>query len=140
MLNARISTVFIDITKVAAFGPHHKRGGAAISFVVSTVVASNRISVVALNWTNCRSDGPSTGWMSGPTDRAHRKANRNDEQPLSTFLSGISFHLRIILPDWKLLHFLLVSTRENPEKCHSCKKARPTSKISSISRDRLKED
>ena len=38
-------------TKVAAFGRHHKRGGAAFgrgtSFVVSFVVAMNRVDVVA---------------------------------------------------------------------------------------------
>ena len=39
--------------KEAAFGRHHKRGGAAFgratSFVVSFVVAVNRVDVVALN-------------------------------------------------------------------------------------------
>ena len=40
-------------TKVAAFGRHHKRGGAAFgratSFVVSFVVALNRVNIVAVN-------------------------------------------------------------------------------------------
>ena len=40
-------------TKVAAFGRHHKRGGAAFgratSFVVSFVMALNRVNIVAVN-------------------------------------------------------------------------------------------
>ena len=40
-------------TKVAAFGRHHKRGGAAFgratSFVVSFVVVVNRVNIVAVN-------------------------------------------------------------------------------------------
>ena len=53
MLSATTSTLFIATTKVAAVGRHHKRGGAAsdraTSFVVSFVVAMNRVDVVALN-------------------------------------------------------------------------------------------
>ena len=35
-------------TKVAGFGRHHKRGGAATSFVVSFVLALNRVRIVAV--------------------------------------------------------------------------------------------
>ena len=47
------STLFIATTKVAPFGRHHKRGGAAFgratSLAVSFIVAMNRVDVVALN-------------------------------------------------------------------------------------------
>ena len=49
VLSATTSTLFIATTKVAAFGRHHKRGGAAFAFAVSFVVAMNRVDVVALN-------------------------------------------------------------------------------------------
>ena len=53
VLSATTSTLFITTTKVAPFGRDHKRGGAAFgratSFVVSFVVAVNRVDVVALN-------------------------------------------------------------------------------------------
>ena len=53
VLSAMTSTLFIATTKVAAFGRHHRRGGAAFgratSFVVSFVVAMNREDVAALN-------------------------------------------------------------------------------------------
>ena len=52
MSAATTSTLFIATTKVAAFGRHHKRGAAAFgrgtSFVVSFVVAMNRVDVVDL--------------------------------------------------------------------------------------------
>ena len=81
MSAATTSTLFIATTKVAAFGRHHKRGAAAFgrgtSFVVSFVVAMNRVDVVAadtifvlrlsksgrtvgrgvLDWMDGRSDG-----------------------------------------------------------------------------------
>ena len=49
-----IFTIFkATTTKVAAFGRHHKRGGAAFgratSFVVSFVVVVNRVNIVAVN-------------------------------------------------------------------------------------------
>ena len=53
MLSATTSTLVIATTKVAAVGRHYKRGAAApgqeTSFVVSFVVAMNRVDVVALN-------------------------------------------------------------------------------------------
>ena len=53
MLNATIFTIFTASTKVAAFGRHHKRGGAgfgrATSFVVSFVEAVNIVNIVAVN-------------------------------------------------------------------------------------------
>ena len=52
VLSATTSTLFIATTKVAAVGRHHKRGAAAsgrgTSFVVSFVVAMNRVDVVDL--------------------------------------------------------------------------------------------
>ena len=52
VLSATTSTLFIATTKVAAVGRHHKRGGAAFgratSFVVSFVLALNRVNVVAV--------------------------------------------------------------------------------------------
>ena len=51
-MTATTSTLFIATTKLAAFGRHHKRGdaafGRAASFVVSFVVAMNRVDVVDL--------------------------------------------------------------------------------------------
>ena len=70
-------------TKEAAVGRHHKRGGAAsgraTSFVVSFVVAMNRVDVVALNTifvlrlsktgrTVGRTDSRLDGWSVGRTD------------------------------------------------------------------------
>ena len=53
VLTATIFTLFKATTKVAACGRHHKRGGAAsgraTSFVVSFVVALNRVNIVAVN-------------------------------------------------------------------------------------------
>ena len=53
VLTATIFTLFKATTKVAACGRHHKRGGAAFgratSFVVSFVVALNRVNIVAVN-------------------------------------------------------------------------------------------
>ena len=53
MLTAAIFTIFTASTKVAAFGRHHKRGGAAFgratSFVVSFVEAVNIVNIVAVN-------------------------------------------------------------------------------------------
>ena len=53
VLRARIRALFKAHTKVAAFGRHHKRGGAAFgcatSFVVSFVLALNRADIVAVN-------------------------------------------------------------------------------------------
>ena len=53
MLTATIFTIFTASTKVAAFGRHHKRGGAAFgratSFVVSFVEAVNIVNIVAVN-------------------------------------------------------------------------------------------
>ena len=55
VLSGTTSTLFIATTKVAAFGRHHQRGGAAFgratSVAVSFVVAMNRVDVVALNTT-----------------------------------------------------------------------------------------
>ena len=53
MSAATTSTLFIATAKVAAFGRHHKRGGAAFgratSFVVSfVVVALNMVNIVGL--------------------------------------------------------------------------------------------
>ena len=52
VLSATTSTLFIATTKVAAVGRHHKRGGAAsgraTSFVVSFVLALNRVNIVAV--------------------------------------------------------------------------------------------
>ena len=52
VLSATTSTLFIATTKVAAFGRHHKRSGAAfgraISFVVSVVLALNSVNIVAV--------------------------------------------------------------------------------------------
>ena len=51
-MTATISTLFKANTKVAAVGRHHKRGAAAsgrgTSFVVSFVLALNRVNVVAV--------------------------------------------------------------------------------------------
>ena len=53
VLTATIFTTFTYTTKVAAFGRHHGRGGEAFgratSFVVSFVLALNRVSIVAVN-------------------------------------------------------------------------------------------
>ena len=83
VLSATTSTLFIATTKVAAVGRHHKRGGAAsgraTSFVVSFVVAMNRVDVVALNTifvlrlsktgrTVGRTDSRLDGWSVGRTD------------------------------------------------------------------------
>ena len=52
MLTATIFTLFKAITKVAAFGRHHTRDGTAFgratSFVVSFVLALNRVNIVAV--------------------------------------------------------------------------------------------
>ena len=77
---ATTSTLFIATTKVAAFGRHHKRGAAAFgrgtSFVVSFVVAMNRVDVVAADTifvcVSVSPDGLSVGraldWMDGRSD------------------------------------------------------------------------
>ena len=53
MLTATIFTTFTVSTKVAAFGHHNKRGGAAFgratSFVVSFVEAVNVVNIVAVS-------------------------------------------------------------------------------------------
>ena len=52
VLTATIFTIFTTSTKVAAFGRHHKRGGAAfghdISFMPSFVEAVNIVNIVAV--------------------------------------------------------------------------------------------
>ena len=50
VLTATILTIFTASTKVAAFGRHDRRGGfgRATSFVVSFVLALNRVNVVAV--------------------------------------------------------------------------------------------
>ena len=52
VLTAAISTIFTASTKVAAFGRHHKRGGAAFgrptSFLLFFVLALNTVNIVAV--------------------------------------------------------------------------------------------